>query len=73
MNNSVLDRIMQLGANWAVGEQVKVPWWTRSLIPVSSVSLQAMNTTSRSRNRVTAGRHFQGYMGVLCPDLSLAR
>lgn len=63
MNNSVLDRIMQLGANWAGGDQAWVPWWTASLIPVSSVSLQAMNITSRSRSRLTAGRHFQGHTG----------
>lgn len=57
MNNSILDRIMQMGANRADG-------WTASLTPASSVSLQAMDTTSRSRNRLMSGRPFQGHTGT---------
>lgn len=63
VNNFTLDRIMQLGVKWADGGQAWVPWWTASLVPVTSVSLQAVNTTSRSRNGLIAGRRFQGHNG----------
>lgn len=54
---------MQLGANWAGGDQAWLPWWTAGLISVSSVSLQALNITSRTKNRLIAGKLFQGPTG----------